>query len=225
MMFVPSLTQWVTSQVAIGHDGFVNLFLFRKGKTMIAIDSGYRPRVVRTSLRRLKIDPASVSHLFLTHSDFDHAGALSVFPNAKLYVGKGEQPMIAGAMPRAPRHFNKPLPRPAEWVADGETVDADGISVYAVATPGHTPGSTSWLVEGRHLFVGDALTLLFGKVRIMPAFINMDTGTHRESIRMLAARMLASGGDDPLRGVKCLYTAHSGYTMEAGRAMRGWLAP
>ena len=32
MMFVPSLTQWVTSQVAIGHDGIVNLFLFPQGK-------------------------------------------------------------------------------------------------------------------------------------------------------------------------------------------------
>ena len=110
-------------------------------------------------------------------------------------------------------------------MADGETVDAEGISVYAIATPGHTPGSTSWLVEGRHLFVGDALTLAFGKVRIIPSFINMDTKTHRESIRMLAGRVLAAEGPDPLRGVKCLYTAHSGYTMEAGLALRPWLTP
>lgn len=222
MLFVPSLTQWVTSQVAIAHDGIVNLFLFRKGNTLIAIDSGYRPRVVRRSLKRLKLNPEAVTHLFLTHSDFDHAGALSVFPNAKLYMGEAESVMTTQSVRRMPIRFNRPLPRPATLVADGETVNVDGISVYAAATPGHTPGSTSWLVEGRHLFAGDALTLTLNKARIMPAFINMDTPVHRESLQKLAKRILADEGDDPLRGVKCLFTAHSGYTMEVRKALRNW---
>lgn len=222
MLFVPSLTQWVTSQVAIVHDGMVNLFLYRKGDALIAIDSGYRPGVVRRALKRLRLDPAAVTHLFLTHSDFDHAGALSVFPNAKLYMGKEETSLAEQKERRMPIRYNNPLPRPATLVADGESLEVDGISVYAVSTPGHTTGSTSWLVEGRHLFVGDALTLSFKGAHIMPAFINMNTRRHRESIHLLAFRILASSGTDPLRGTKFLYTAHSSYTMDVARALRKW---
>lgn len=222
MLFVPNLTQWVTSQVAIGHDGMVNLFLFRKGDALIAIDSGYRPRVVKRALKRLKVNPEAVTHLFLTHSDFDHAGALSVFPNASLYMGAEEAVMTNQLRPRMPTRFNKPLPKPARLVEDGETLEVDGISVHAVSTPGHTPGSTSWLVEGRHLFVGDALTLSFGKAHIMPAFINMDTPLHKKSLQSLASRVLSGGEADPLANVKCLFTAHSGYSMNVRDALARW---
>ena len=125
--------------------------------------------------------------------------------------------------PRMPTRFNKPLPKPVRLVEDGETLEVDGISVYAVSTPGHTPGSTSWLVEGRHLFVGDALTLSFGKARIMPAFINMDTPLHRKALQALASRIVSSeGDDDPLAHVKCLFTAHSGYSMNVRNALARW---
>ena len=120
------------------------------------------------------------------------------------------------------RSYNNPLPRPARLLQDGERVEVAGIEVHAIATPGHTPGSTSWLVEERHLFVGDALTLSFGKAHIMPAFINMNTPMHRESLHQLASRILAPDGDDPLRRVKCLFTAHSGYTVDIGKAMQHW---
>jgi glyoxylase-like metal-dependent hydrolase (beta-lactamase superfamily II) len=47
-------------------------------------------------------------------------------------------------------------------LADGETIrvgGADGVSleVRALWTPGHTPGSTSFLVDGRYLLSGDTL--------------------------------------------------------------------
>ncbi len=105
MMFVPSLTQWVTSQVAIGHDGFVNLFLFRKGKTMIAIDSGYRlidtaasylneaavgrgikqARVPRTTAIGIVL-PATAGADLCFHSIFNHHGGERVRANLNTSV-------------------------------------------------------------------------------------------------------------------------------------------
>jgi glyoxylase-like metal-dependent hydrolase (beta-lactamase superfamily II) len=41
-------------------------------------------------------------------------------------------------------------------IADGEEIAAGGLRVRAIHTPGHTPGSTCFLV-GRHLISGDAL--------------------------------------------------------------------
>ncbi len=43
-------------------------------------------------------------------------------------------------------------------LAQGESLEAGSIRVEAIATPGHTPACTTWLIDGR-LFTGDALFL------------------------------------------------------------------
>jgi glyoxylase-like metal-dependent hydrolase (beta-lactamase superfamily II) len=43
-------------------------------------------------------------------------------------------------------------------LADGDVLDAGSIRVQAIATPGHTPACTTFLIDGR-LFTGDALFL------------------------------------------------------------------
>jgi glyoxylase-like metal-dependent hydrolase (beta-lactamase superfamily II)/rhodanese-related sulfurtransferase len=45
----------------------------------------------------------------------------------------------------------------AEPVNDGATWQLDGVEVRAIHTPGHTDGSTSYLVGGRFLLTGDTL--------------------------------------------------------------------
>ena len=54
------------------------------------------------------------------------------------------------------------LTQPVSPLADGEEVRLGGatgvsIQVRAMSTPGHTPGSTSFLVDGRYLLTGDTL--------------------------------------------------------------------
>jgi glyoxylase-like metal-dependent hydrolase (beta-lactamase superfamily II)/rhodanese-related sulfurtransferase len=54
------------------------------------------------------------------------------------------------------------LKQPVTPLADGETIRLGGaagvsIEVRVLRTPGHTPGSTSFLVDGRHLLTGDTL--------------------------------------------------------------------
>ena len=40
------------------------------------------------------IDQHQITHVFLTHSDFDHAGGLSLFENAEIYLSRDEEQMI-----------------------------------------------------------------------------------------------------------------------------------
>jgi glyoxylase-like metal-dependent hydrolase (beta-lactamase superfamily II) len=51
---------------------------------MIAVDCGYSAKRIARELANLSIDPAANTHLFLTHTDMDHAGGLELLPHAKV---------------------------------------------------------------------------------------------------------------------------------------------
>jgi glyoxylase-like metal-dependent hydrolase (beta-lactamase superfamily II) len=43
------------------------------------------------------------------------------------------------------------------YLKDGEVVELGGIKILPIFTPGHSPGSMSFLINDRHLFSGDTL--------------------------------------------------------------------
>jgi glyoxylase-like metal-dependent hydrolase (beta-lactamase superfamily II) len=180
--------------------GFVNIFLYQKDHALIAFDAGYGKGRLRRELRRLHIDPMDVTHVFLSHSDFDHAGCLDVFPKAALYLSEDEERLIK---PPRPLRFliarNRKIRRAYTLLGDGETVSIGGVTVKAVKTPGHTPGSMAYLVDGHVLFSGDTLSLRNGQAVPNKTFA-MDMGALRASAKMLAA----------MEGVTLLVTAHMG---------------
>jgi N-acyl homoserine lactone hydrolase len=101
------------------------------------------------------LSPADVRIVINTHLHFDHCGQNAVFKHAPFYVQRQE-------LERA-RREETPT---AEWfdfagarfeLVDGDAEVADGVRV--VATPGHTVGHQSVLVDmpdGSALMIGDA---------------------------------------------------------------------
>ena len=86
-----------------------------------------------------------VQMVLITHSHFDHIlGYEEIL--AELGVGVGIGRSDAGDLPSPPRFL----------IDDGDEFTAGEVTLRAIATPGHTPGSTSF-VTGRHLFTGDTL--------------------------------------------------------------------
>jgi hydroxyacylglutathione hydrolase len=191
----------------------VNMFIYADGEHAIAIDAAYAGDALREELKRLPISPESVTHLFLTHTDVDHTGGLDLFPNAHIYLSEDEEPMIDGTTPRLFWVYHSPkIGRAYTLLADGDVITAGAIRVQAIATPGHTPGAMSFLVNDSVLFTGDTLKLQNGQVHTFHRLLNIDTATQRESIEKLAG----------LQNVALLCTAHTGCTTDYARAMKYW---
>lgn len=189
------------------------MFIYINGEHVVAIDAAYAGNKLREEARRLPIALESVTHLFLTHADMDHAGGLDVFPNAQIYLSKEEEQMIDGTTARLFGLYYCPrLDRPYSLLGNGDIVAVGTIRVQTIATPGHTPGSMSFVVNDRVLFSGDTLALRNGQVYTFYHLFNKDTATQRESIRKLA----------PLQGIDLLCTAHTGCTRDYTRAMQYW---
>jgi glyoxylase-like metal-dependent hydrolase (beta-lactamase superfamily II) len=88
---------------------------------------------------------SDVKAILITHNHSDHIqGLTQVTSTIPCPVGIGEAD--AGALPKPPGRFLK----------DGDIVTAGTIVLQALSTPGHTPGSTCFVV-GKHLFSGDTL--------------------------------------------------------------------
>jgi glyoxylase-like metal-dependent hydrolase (beta-lactamase superfamily II) len=164
-------------------------------------------------LERLPIPPQSVTHLFLTHADVDHAGGLDAFPGAQIYLSRDEEQMIDGTTARLFGLYHSPrLARAYSLLGDGDVVTVGAIRVRAVATPGHTPGLMSYLVDGHILFTGDTLVLRNGRACPFYRFFNKNLAVQKASISKLAA----------LQGVDLLCTAHTGCTRDYAHVMQYW---
>lgn len=213
-IFAVAPTGKVTSEIFVVSGKMVNFYLVQGPEGILAVDSGPSRPDARGQLGILGIDPSQVVAVFLTHSDYDHTGGLALFPQARLYLGQGEEPLVTGKVRRMFGRFNKPLDRPYSLLADGQTVTEAGLTIQAIATPGHTPGSTSYRVNEKWLFTGDTVRLAKGHVIPFIGFINMNTRIQVQSIRKLAQ----------LDGIELLCTAHHGVSHDFVQAMQAWKA-
>lgn len=183
-------------RIAAVRDGVVNFFVIKGPEGLVCIDAGWRARAVDHGLKELGFDARDVRAVCLTHWHWDHARCRGHYPNAQVVAAAG----------------GKKISRPRVDVRDEEEFTIAGVPVRAIATPGHTADSVSYVVEGRYLFTGDALMLHCGTVVSFAPRFTHDLEAAKNSIRKLAR----------LEGIECLLTAHSGVTREIEFAFRNW---
>ncbi|MGV8080872.1 MAG: MBL fold metallo-hydrolase [Syntrophales bacterium] len=215
MIEVSRMTPVATGEVVPGvyavRDDYVNLYLVKGKDGYIMIDGGNTAAAVEEGLRVLGIPKGEIRAVFLTHSDSDHTAALAVLGDVPLFVGTGEETIIKG-----PQHrmffMRNSLPDRRRLLAGSETVDSGGVILQVFHTPGHTPGSLCYLVDGRWLFTGDTISLKGGKAGPFVEQFNMDTPTQVVSIGKLAK----------LNGVEAVFTGHHGFTKDFQGAFAAW---
>ncbi len=193
--------------------GFVAMYVFDAGDCLIAFDAGMRPATLLAEFAKLGLDPSRVRHVFLTHSDMDHTGGLSALANAQVYLSRDELPMVTRKVARFFTFiFNKPLAAGYQTLGDGEERSVGNARIRSLTTPGHTPGSMSFLINEKLLIAGDILNLDKGKAVMDRAMINMNKIQRKDSIRKIAR----------LSGISLLCTMHSGFTADFPGAMKDW---
>ncbi|WP_246106609.1 MBL fold metallo-hydrolase [Pseudonocardia kunmingensis] len=159
----------------IDSDGVLHLdlggFLVRTGERTVLVDAGvgtidngkYAGGGFLDSLRAHGVAPVDVTDVVFTHLHFDHVGWATkkgevVFPNATYRVHAEDWSHFveaADAEPGAVRKLSPLESRLETFTADGAL--APGVS--ARHTPGHTPGSTVFVISD-----GDERALLLGDV-------------------------------------------------------------
>jgi len=207
--FRTSGTKKITDELFSIRCAFVNFYALKINDGYALFDAGMNAAIAKYGLRRHRIAPESVKHVFLTHTDYDHAGGLSAFPNAAVYISADEEQMIDGRTARRGFIYNSRI-KSYRAMKDGESAAAGGRRVKLINAPGHTPGSAAYLIDDRILVTGDILRInKKGEIKPFLWLMNKDHAKDIESAEMI--RGIADGADYVLTG-------HTGFYSKKGRA-------
>ncbi len=146
-------------------------YLVRHGDDYMIWDTGNPVGTTATApktslvdlIAQLKITPAQVKYVGVSHYHGDHTGQVGTFPQSTLLIGKGDWDALN--TPKSAAAASAPSFTP--WISGGSKVEAlpadrdvfgDG-TVMMLNMPGHTPGHHALLVRlkemGNVLLTGD----------------------------------------------------------------------
>ena len=139
-----------------------NAFLVRPedGDELIVVDPGEEPERLLAAIEAMG---AEVEAILLTHTHFDHVGAVAPLARATgapVYVPVLEKAVLADIMSFVPFEGFGPYESwdAEETVAGGETLELAGLTLDVIFTPGHSPGHVTYSVRGEDaIFSGDVL--------------------------------------------------------------------
>ncbi|WP_423797924.1 MBL fold metallo-hydrolase [Neobacillus sp. SAB-20_R2A] len=123
----------------------------------IVIDPGENPDEMIEFIGSRKIE-----YILLTHSHYDHISGLNILKkitDASVIVHSSEAEWLMNPSLNLSSKDHSVIV--CEWpdilLNGGETIHCHSFSINAIHTPGHTPGSVCYLINGSYLFTGDTL--------------------------------------------------------------------
>jgi glyoxylase-like metal-dependent hydrolase (beta-lactamase superfamily II) len=139
-----------------------NTFLLRPegGDKLLVVDPGDEADRI---LAAIEGTGAEVEAILLTHTHFDHIGAVAPVARATgapVYVPEIEKPVLADIMAYVPWEGFGPFESydADETLVGGETLNLAGLELDVIFTPGHSPGHVTYSVRGEDaIFSGDVL--------------------------------------------------------------------
>lgn len=139
-----------------------NVLACEKTQEAIVLDPGDEPEKIVAYLKRQNL---KVKYLLHTHAHLDHVGGtcgVQEHSGGEACLHEGDRFLFEN-LPMQAALFNLPPPPQGkidQWIADQDMFAFGNYKLQALHTPGHTPGSMSFLLEdeaGDQLFSGDTL--------------------------------------------------------------------
>jgi glyoxylase-like metal-dependent hydrolase (beta-lactamase superfamily II) len=165
-------------------------------------------------LDKLLAAAPDIELVLVTHGHFDHSAA-----GAELHARTGAPVRAAD-----PQHCHGGAP-----LTDGETVEAAGLQIGVLATPGHTADSASFVVGDREaVLTGDTI---LGRGTTVVAHPDGILGAYLDSLRLLRdlgpALVLPGHGPElpSMHDVAAMYLAHRAERLDQVRAALAQLPP
>ena len=162
-----------------------------KTKEAIVIDPGDEPERVLELAKDMGVHIKLIAN---SHAHTDHilgVRGVQEQTSAQFLIHASEVPLLqqgTGGMMRRLGRPEEPPPEPGGFVAEGDTVSVAGLDLKVIHTPGHTPGSVSYYVNGL-LFSGD--TLFRGSI----GRTDFPGGSHQQIMESIITKLLALPDD------------------------------
>ena len=155
--------------------GTDNCYIVSEGKTAILVDTASGQNL---DMVTAECDKYDMKLIVLTHVHFDHAEnaaklskkygiPVAIHPkDEELFISFDKQPLkpvglvgrvVLGLSKKVLRETKVERPENLIFVKEEDDLGSYGIPAKILETPGHTNGSISVDVDGKHLLVGDAL--------------------------------------------------------------------
>jgi hydroxyacylglutathione hydrolase len=139
-----------------------NCFLARRDESdrAIIVDPGDEPEKLLGAIEALGVQ---LDAILLTHTHFDHVGAVAPVAKATgapVYCPQLEVPVLQDIMAFVPWPGFGPFESwdPEETVEGGERIELAGFDIDVIFTPGHSPGHVTYsIADEQALFSGDVL--------------------------------------------------------------------
>jgi glyoxylase-like metal-dependent hydrolase (beta-lactamase superfamily II) len=139
-----------------------NCFILRRegDRRALVVDPGDESERLEGAISELGL---SVEAILLTHTHFDHVGAVAPLARAtgaRVWCPELETPVLADIMSFVPWPGFGPFESydADETVAGGERLELAGLGIDVLYTPGHSPGHVSYSIPDElALFSGDVL--------------------------------------------------------------------
>ncbi|HEX9172973.1 MAG TPA: MBL fold metallo-hydrolase [Telluria sp.] len=223
-----------------------NVFIINTGAKLVMVDTGagvlFGPTLGKllANLKAAGYQPEQVDEIYLTHMHGDHIGGLLsegkvAFPNAIVRASKADADfwLSQANMDKAPDDnkgtFKGAMASLKPYIEAGkfkpftsDTELAPGIS--AVATHGHTPGHTSYMVESKGkkmMLIGDLIHVAAVQMENPAVTINFDSDKKAAAAARKKAFDAAAKGGYLIGGAHLQFPG-VGYLATSGKGYR-WI--
>jgi len=204
-----------------------NIFLVKTSKNTILIDTGFGTTLFE-NLKSLKIEPANIDTIFITHMHGDHISGLqkdgkALFPNATVYCSEQEKnywtdsKMMAAATEARQNNFKLAQNALAVYGNKVKTFNPSELNsklkeflpgITPIAAFGHTPGHTLYLVSsGKEslLITGDLINVMEIQIPAPDIATVYDTDPKAASETRKKVLEYATKNKIPIAGMHLLY--------------------